>query len=416
MTGAGRAEVRGVERADFVVVGCGPAGAAAAREAARRGIETVVLEKDAVVGAKRVCAAGLRPEFCSTFDLPRALVHCDTPRMALFDGSGREHEIFFGPGHTSTREELDGTMGRLAAQAGAEIRTQSLFRSVSSDGNGTVVEYADLCAGQRRSIRARNVFLAPGATVALDRAGDGTAAAPRRLAFDRWRDGLMTTLQYRVYLDGRAVERAYATMEMHYYPAHDGRQIVAWVFPKRDHLAIGLGFLGQMPGRDLRRELAAFVERTRQRLYAGVRVAGVKEEGHLLYGGWPRPVLADGAVMLGGTAAGLVDATTGEGIFEAAMSGRLAAEAVSGRRDPVRAARGYAARLGARFARRLQHRVRLMRFLERRPERYGVLFEQLARQPQFAITLQKEDFERTFGERAFLYTQALRFAIRSVGV
>ncbi|HKU81687.1 MAG TPA: FAD-dependent oxidoreductase, partial [Candidatus Tumulicola sp.] len=155
-----------MESAELVVVGCGPAGASAAREAARAGIETVVLEKDAVVGAKRVCAAGLRPQFCETFDLPRALVHCDTPRMALFDGHGSEHEIFFGPGHTSTREELDATMGRLAAHAGAEIRTQSLFRSVTPDAGGAVVEYADLQGGQRRRIRTRNVFLAPGATVA----------------------------------------------------------------------------------------------------------------------------------------------------------------------------------------------------------------------------------------------------------
>ncbi len=43
--------------------------------------------------------------------------------------------------------------------------------------------------------------------------------------------------------------------------------------------------------------------------------------------------------MVGGTAAGLVDATNGEGIYEAAMSGRFAADAVhrgrgDGRRRP----------------------------------------------------------------------------------
>src|SRR5438270_8774822 len=114
-----------IEAADLVIVGCGPAGATAAREAARAGRCVVVLEKDRIVGEKRVCAAGLRPGFCRTFDLPDAIVHCDTPRLALFDASGKEHEIFFGPGHTTTREELDGSIARLAQSEGADIRTSS---------------------------------------------------------------------------------------------------------------------------------------------------------------------------------------------------------------------------------------------------------------------------------------------------
>ena len=74
---------------EFVIVGCGPAGGTAAREAARAGVETLVLERDAVVGAKRVCAAGLRPGFCEEFDLPRSIVHLDPPRIALHTGSGQ---------------------------------------------------------------------------------------------------------------------------------------------------------------------------------------------------------------------------------------------------------------------------------------------------------------------------------------
>src|SRR5215469_6747416 len=196
-----------METVDFIVVGCGPAGAQAAREAARRGLETVVLEKDAVVGAKRVCAAGLRPGFCETFDLPRDLIHCDTPRLALFDTLGTEHEVFFGPGHTSTREELDGTMGRLAASEGAQIRTQALLRNVAVEQGRAIVEYADQRSGERRRIAARNVFLACGATV----------RPPAEFDFDGWRDGLMTTLQYRVYLDRPAASIAYQTLELHYF-------------------------------------------------------------------------------------------------------------------------------------------------------------------------------------------------------
>ena len=395
-----------METVDFVVVGCGPAGATAAREAAAAGVETVVLEKDSVVGAKRVCAAGLRPGFCRTFDLPGELVHCDTPRLALFDDAGTEHEVTFGPGHTTTREELDGTMGMLAARAGADVRTQALFRSVETACDGAVVEYADLQAGLRRRIRARSVFLAPGATV----------RAPESLTYDRWDDGLMTTLQYRVYLRRPAAAVAYRTLELHYYRIAGGRQIVAWMFPKRDHLAIGLGLLGKMPGRALREELAAFETRVRARLYPGVEIAAWKEEGHLLYGGDPRPVLSRESVMIGGTAAGLVDATNGEGIYEAAMSGRIAAESVVAERTrPAKAAARYARGVTARFSGRLSHRVKLMRFLERSPVRFGLLFGQLANTPRFAEVLQREDCERTMGDRMYLYGQALRFAVRSAG-
>ena len=393
-----------MEDVDFLVVGCGPAGAQAAREAAACGIHTVVLEKDAVVGAKRVCAAGLRPGFCDTFDLPRGIVHFDTPRFGLFDAAGREHELYFGPGHTSTREELDGTMAQVARNAGAEIRTQSLLRSFEPDRDSTIVEYADLQAGIRRRVRAKHVFLAQGATARLDGGAFGD---------DNWQSGLMTTLQYRIYLDRPAAPIAYQTLEMHYYPSRDGRQIVAWMFPKRDHLAIGLGLLGKLDGTSLREELDAFTERVRARLYPDASVVKVKQEGHLLYGGWPRARVAADGVMLGGTAAGLVDATTGEGIFEAAISGRFAAESVaSHRNDAFAAAAFYSKRLKDRFARRLAHRVKLMRFLERRPARYATLFQELTAYPRFADLLQREDHERTAWERVYLYMHVLRFGIR----
>ena len=393
-----------MERTEFLIVGCGPAGATAAREAARRGLATVVLERDAVVGAKRVCAAGLRPGFCRTFDLPERLVHCDTPRLALFDAGAHEYETFFGPGHTSTREELDGTMAALAASDGAEIRTRALFRTVKNERDYAVVEYADLTSGERRKIAARAVFLAPGATARLEDPSFG------RLAMARWRDGLITTLQYRVYLDRPAAPIAYETLELHYYCSSDGRPVIAWMFPKRDHLAIGLGVMGKIDGASLRAELERFTERVQRRLYPRAAVTRLKVEGHLLYGGPARRCVADGRVLAGGTAAGFVDATNGEGIFEAAMSGRVAADAVA-RRDRV--AERYSRAIAQRFKRRLQHRVMLMRYLERRPSRYASLFAQMVSTPRLTEVLLKDDCERSFSERAFLYREALRFWVNT---
>jgi len=58
-------------------------------------------------------------------------------------------------------------------------------------------------------------------------------------------------------------------------------------------------------------ELGATVER---RLFPGIGYR-IRAEGNLLYGGAPRPRIATDSVMVGGTAAGLVDALIKEGVL-----------------------------------------------------------------------------------------------------
>jgi flavin-dependent dehydrogenase len=393
---------------EFLVVGCGPAGGMAAREAARSGVETLVLERDPVVGVKRVCAAGLRPGFCDEFAIPRSIVHCDPPVISLHGLSGRRFDFAtLGEAHTTTREELDGTIAALARAEGAEIRTSTLYRGYTSDGDRTVVEYADLLSGDRRRVRARSVLLAQGSSARVDESSP--------LAYDAWTAGLITCYQYRVYLDRPAIDQAYKTLEMHYYLTKCGRNVIAWMFPKRDHLSIGLGVAGKFSGKDLRAELDAFVPTVQARLFPGVEYT-VREEGNLLYGGAPRPTISDGNVMVAGTAAGLVDATTGEGIHEAAISGRVAAAAVAdARRGKTRVpGRQYENVLKNIFYGRLRHRHKLMTFLERRPVRFDVLFEQLAGSPRFASMLQRDRNDFSLGEWAYLYAQAALFSIRAL--
>jgi flavin-dependent dehydrogenase len=398
-----------MQEVDFLIVGCGPAGGTAAREAARSGVETLVLERDPVVGAKRVCAAGLRPGFCEQFDLPRSIVHCDPPTISVRGLSGRRYDYSVGQAHTTTREELDGTIAAFARSEGARIETQTLFRSYRRDGDGSIVEYADLRSGERKHVRARAVLLAQGSSARV--------AEESPLSYAAWSSGLITCYQYRVYLERPASEETYRTLEMHYYLTSSGRNVIAWMFPKRDHLSIGLGIAGKYSGKELRAELDAFLPTVAARLFPGVAYT-IREEGNLLYGGAPRPRVSDGNVMVAGTAAGLVDATTGEGIYEAAMSGRLAAEAVVALKGGLTTApaQKYERRLKDTFYRRLRHRHKLMTFLERKPVRFDVLFEQLSRTPRFADMLQRDRDDFGPGEWAYLYAQAALFSLRALRV
>merc|ERR1719296_614238 len=95
-----------------------------------------------------------------------------------------------------------------------------------------------------------------------------------------------------------------------------------WVFPKYDHVGVGTGTVVNRPA------IKQYQKAIRDR--AGDKIAGgkiIKVEAHPIPEHY-RPRRVQGRMALGGDAAGYVTKCSGEGIYFAAKSGRMAAEEI----------------------------------------------------------------------------------------
>jgi geranylgeranyl reductase family protein len=98
-----------------------------------------------------------------------------------------------------------------------------------------------------------------------------------------------------------------------------------WVFPKAEHLSVGIA--GLRPERGQLQETLSRVMG-----HYGISIQGARIHGHPIPIYMRREPIATARTLLVGDAAGLVDPLTGEGIRFAIKSGRLAAQAIlSGR-------------------------------------------------------------------------------------
>jgi geranylgeranyl reductase family protein len=301
---------------DVIVVGAGPAGCAAAYDLATTGLSVLLLDKNSFPRPK-ACAGGLTVKAVQALRYSITPVVKETVRCVLLAGSTSARPAVPPTGGNSStimlksrepicvmtvRAEFDEFCLRTTMAAGARFQRISSLRGIVRVGDTLHL----LTAGE--TYRAR--FLV---------GADGASGQVRSLcAPGAW------------FSQGFALEVRTATPRQNMDLTFDFASVrngYAWIFPKKDHLNVGV-YSPSSAGDLTRHQLLTYVrdkvgtdaldQVTGQ--YLGLGAARFQNE-------YVQPELRD-RVLLVGDAGGFVDALTGEGIYGALVSGQAAARAI----------------------------------------------------------------------------------------
>lgn len=328
--------MRGVSDAcietDVLVCGLGPAGAAAAAEAALRGARVVGIERSPQPGLPVQCAEFV-PRMIRAEAAPiNASWVQDIDAMETFVAAEAADLTPDFPGYMIDRARFDQALVATAQQAGADCRFGLSLRALHPDG------VAELSDGRR--FRARVVIGADGPRSAV-----GSAIHCSNHAFVLTRQVQVDLLQ------------AHRATDIFLHADYVGGY--AWLFPKGQRANLGLGVVPSQ-----RAELKPLLQTLHAQLQAQGRVGTVVHAstgGLIPVGGMRGPTgwLNAVAVLLVGDAAGLTHPITGAGISAAVSSGHLAGRAAAAHcQGEATAVDDYAEELHSVFDPSLQRALR----------------------------------------------------------
>ena len=290
-----------IERADFAVIGGGPAGASAARRLAAAGASVLLFERRPMPRPKpcggAISARGLA---ALGFPLPDSLIDGQAFGIRAHVGEQSvEARLDVPIAVLVTRARFDQFLVTKAEEAGARVVWQ-LVRSVDVRPDGVVLTTP---AGE---LAAACAVVCEGATARLARA---VAPPPA------WHRLFCVTADVPACArDGR--DDADGVLDVYHGGGGWG---YGWVFHHGSYRSVGIaGSLSKMGGP--RETFRQFVTQR------GLALDGVRVRGHFIpCGGVRRRRVAD-RLLLAGDAAGLADPFTGEGVAQAIRSGQLAAD------------------------------------------------------------------------------------------
>ena len=287
---------------DAIVIGAGPAGSVTAYRLARDGASVLLVDK-ARFPRDKPCGGGLTLR--AVRQLPIAVDPVVEHVVTSVEFGVRYKHRYVRESDRplilmTQRRHLDAHLAEQAAAAGATFRDASKVVSVELSATKVAVDVD----GERMTAEV---------LVGADGANGFVAKRLDLGTQPTYGVALEGNLPYSVI--GEEPYRGKAVVELGIVPGGYG-----WVFPKGDHANIGVGGW-ERTGPDLRDHLRRYCSAY------GVPFASLENlRGHRLPLRRPDAPLARDRAMVVGDAAGLVDPLSGDGMFEAFVSARIAAE------------------------------------------------------------------------------------------
>ncbi|KAL7542261.1 hypothetical protein ACHAXR_011960 [Thalassiosira sp. AJA248-18] len=304
------------------VVGGGPSGACAAEIFAQeKNIDTVLFERK--MDNAKPCGGAIPLCMIGEFDIPESTVDRKVRRMKLISPTNVEVDI----GDTlqpneyigmCRREVLDGYLRERAISFGAQPVQGLVTRIDVPEGHASNEEQYTLhyqeytegsSAGTPKDMKVDYIVGADGANSRVAK------------AMDAGEYNFAIAFQERIKISEEKMA-FYEEMAEMYVGDDVSPDFYGWVFPKYDHVGVGTGTVVNRPA------IKQYQKAIRDR--AGDKIAGgkiIKVEAHPIPEHY-RPRRVQGRMALVGDAAGYVTKCSGEGIYFAAKSGRMAAEAI----------------------------------------------------------------------------------------
>lgn len=298
---------------DSVIIGGGPAGATAATDLAKLGRRVLLLERG---GRIKPCGGAIPPQAMRDFDIPESQLVGRVSSARMIAPSGRQVDMPIKDGGyvgMVDRKTFDVWLRERAAAAGAELRT-GRYTEISHDSDSTALVHfritTDDGVERDEQVRARTIIGADGANSLV--AKQHIPGADKIPHVSAYHEIIRSPEPGHPVFDASRCDV--------YYQGVLSPDFYAWIFPHGDTISIGMGTAHK--GVSLRQAVADLRQSS-----------GLADTETLRREGAPLPLYPlkrwdNGRdLILAGDAAGVVAPASGEGIYYAMVSGRLAAEA-----------------------------------------------------------------------------------------